>query len=481
VPKVLFVPGLPGSELRFRRPDGSLQTVFPPRLSQILPGLDPEVKRRLKGPDDLDSDDGVSAGPPIRSAGRFLGFDLMKQAQSLYDILEGLGIGQRLQLDLGWDWRRPVTDDAGPGSAQRALESLLAAQPEPVTAIVHSTGGLLLRHFLEQHPALVPKVARVIAFGATWAGTLKSLAVLLGRQGFGPVKTRDAQEVFASAWAALDLLPRDRGSRLVQDPAGQEVDLLSRVDWTQVLPNDPQGALGSAIRSRAAHSLATLGKPAAEWTLPVDVVNVVGWGKKTLVGATLGAGGVIDLAPPDLDNEAGDDAEDSCADRREMIYQGDGTAPVSSAAWLRGPRVKTYFVPIGALAQVTLSNRRHSELWRNPGGQALLAHHLAGAPLTALAFAAVDWSDKLDPGAATVRIRYVMQSPDGAPLPGANPRVRTANGEVAGPLGADGRGLLELPRSAFPKTAGGRFRRVVARLPWQGDATPKEQAMFIEP
>ncbi len=482
MPKILFIPGLPGSELRLRQPGGSSTKVFPASLLQMVPSLDPTIEARLKGPDQLATDDGVFADAPIRVAARFFGFDLMKQAESLYELLEDLGVGGADRLELGWDWRRPVTDNALPASAQSALAAQLAAQTTPVTVIAHSTGGLLLRHCLERVPALTAKVARVIAFGVPWAGTLKPLAVLVGRQGFGPVAAVAAQRVFARVWAAFDLLPRDNGARLVLSANGQEANLLADTAWMDAIPNNGGGALAAAMRPRAAHSLATLGAPTAQWTLPVDVVNIVGWGKRTLVRAIVQANGTIGLDPPDLDNEAGDNAEENSAATAEAAYEGDGTVPAASAAWLAGPRVRTFFVPIGALAQVTASDRRHSELWRNPGAKALLAHHLAGAPFTALAYAAVDWSDKLDPGAANIRIRYVMQDPTGAPLPGATPLVRTTGSPIPGTLHTDGRGVtIVAARTRFPKTSSGTFRRVVVELPWAGDLNPQAQAMFIVP
>ncbi len=483
MPKVLFIPGLPGSELRSRQPGGSSTRVFPPSLLQMVPSLDSGIEARLRGPDSLTTDDGVFAARPIRVAARFLGFDLMKQAESLYDLLDDLGVGGGDRLELGWDWRRPVTDDTLPTSARPALAALLAAQAVPVTVIAHSTGGMLLRHCLERQPALAAKVAKVIAYGVPWAGTLKPLAVLVGRQGFGPVSATAAQRVFARVWAAFDLLPRANGARLVLAANGQETDLLADTAWMDAIPNDASGALAAAMRLRAGHSLAALGTPAAAWNLPVEVVNVVGWGKRTLVRAVVRSDGTIDLDPADLDNEAGDAAEGASAATAEDAYEGDGTVPVASAAWLTGPpRVRTYFVPIGAVAQVTASDRRHSELWRNPGAKALLAHHLSGAPAAPLAYAAVDWSDKLDPGAARIRIRIVMQDPTGAPLPGAAPRVRTTGDPIPGAPHLDPRRwTIEANRTAFPKTSSGTFQRVVVELPWDGDPAPKPQAMFITP
>lgn len=481
--RVLYIPGLPGSELREPTGGGASRRVFPPRLSQIFPRLDPALRLRLQGPDDLSpaQADGIQRGEPIGVATRFLGFDLMKQAKSLYDILERIGIGPSEILRFGWDWRRPVTDDALPTSAVTELSARLAGLPAPLPVIVHSTGALLLRSCLEKNPDLAARVSKILAFGAPWLGTLKPLAVLVGQQGFGPIRPGDAQEVFTSCWSAFDVLPRATGAGLTVDSAGNEVDLLADPSWTTALANDPQGLLAARITRRAAHSLANLGTPAPPWTLPIDVVNVVGWGKKTLVQAVRGVDGGIAFQPAGLDNEAADDAEDGCITRNEAHHQGDGTVPLVSAAGLTGDRVTTCFVPIGALASVHLSNRRHSELWRNPGGEALLRHHLVGGPAPVLAFAAVDWSDKLNPG-DPVRLRYVMQNADGTPLPGAAPRVvRTTGGDIPLPVASDGRGFVELGRGAFPKTGSGRFRRVVVELAWEHDAAPQQQAMFIEP
>ena len=107
---VVFVPGLPGSHLK-KVATGDLIFLD---VSALLFQRD-RILPDLMGPDDL-SDRSVVPAHPIRSAARFLVFDLAKQAQSLYDVLGSIGYEtvepNALFEALGWDWRKPV-DDCG--------------------------------------------------------------------------------------------------------------------------------------------------------------------------------------------------------------------------------------------------------------------------------------------------------------------------------------------------------------------------------
>ena len=113
MPKPLvFVPGLPGTELHLEKADGSLgKKVFLPRPILRLLNPSAKLKGRLKGPANLAMNGGVVAGDPIGRA-KFLGFDLMKQADSLYAILKECGVQGANLRKVGWDWRLPVTHQA---------------------------------------------------------------------------------------------------------------------------------------------------------------------------------------------------------------------------------------------------------------------------------------------------------------------------------------------------------------------------------
>jgi hypothetical protein len=111
----------------------------------------------------------------------------------------------------------------------------------------------------------------------------------------------------------------------------------------------------------------------------------------------------------------------------------------------------------------------------------VLEHLLGGAPLTFVASAAVDWSDRVDPGVAEPRIRFAIQAPDGSALLGGALRVLNLTGAPDIPVRVDGRGLVKVRRSHLPLTAGGRFRRLETELRHASLPQPLFQRLFLEP
>ena len=111
----------------------------------------------------------------------------------------------------------------------------------------------------------------------------------------------------------------------------------------------------------------------------------------------------------------------------------------------------------------------------------ILRHLLAGKPLTKWAYAAVDWSDKLDPATKTVRVRFALQKPDGKPLTGGFARLTNVGGNKAATVDKDGRGSISVSRAKVPKTQGQKFRRLEMELDWPGAPKPRKQALLIVP
>src|SRR5438477_12463061 len=114
---VLFIPGFPGSELRYT-PEN--RVIFPPSLGDLA---DPARKGRLL---DLitSNDPNVVPGEPIRD---ILGIFL--QAGSLYNVLENhLGYdvsGHSAEFKhLGWDWRKGVDDPSTVNGVITAIDTL---------------------------------------------------------------------------------------------------------------------------------------------------------------------------------------------------------------------------------------------------------------------------------------------------------------------------------------------------------------------
>ena len=457
---VIFVPGYPGSELREA---ASGRKAFL-KLSTFVPAPDEGDLLRLHGPDDLLAADPIEAGPPIERFARFLLFDLGKQAKSLYDILEGLGIDP---VKLGWDWRRPVWDLRVQSDLEVAIRRLHQQSGQRVTVIAHSTGGLVVRYLLEMKPELVDRIERLVCFGVPWAGVLKSLRFLAGVDPFVTVPAARAQALIATTWAAFDLLPPDPTRTDMTDAAGNPLDLVIDGSGRQVSPLIKRGwfpaHLAAAMRPRAVAADRELGvrTPALQLgTRRLEVTNVVGWGSSTAVQATIsgsGAGQTISGWRIGAD----------------VLDGGDGTVPYRSASWLRGADVTTYHLPVGFHSGAT--QRKHSSLWRNPGGRNLLHHLLVGEALTPFVYTAVDEDDFGDLGADRVRVRISALRDDGAPIPQLSLRSTDLVGQQLELelQSTDGRHIVRVPRAAMRIVHQQMFRRFTLRLSWDGGSVDR--------
>ncbi len=471
--RVVFVPGFPGSELHLREADGALgRRIFVPFPFTKMATLPATLREQLSGPDDLDPQDPdqvdpVGAGSPVKSL-KFLAFDLSKQADHLYDILQECGVsGPRLSL-VGWDWRRPVNDPAAQKDFGSAVRRAAAAGQPPIV-IAHSTGGLLVRKALEDDPALATLIKMVVAFGVPWAGTLEPLAVMTRQRGFGITGAAKAQRLIARSWTAYDLLPRGKAG-LTVNHAGDSIDITqsSHRHW---IP----GSIAASAHPRLdrTRSQSGLGFPKQRWDIDCPLINLVGWGFETTVLAQVESSGVVRFNPPQRVTG-------------EAAWQGDGTVPLASADWIRstpgGAEVTTLFIPIGAYQDSKGSRRPHSSLWRNPGGRSLLHHLLAGELREPFVYATVDWSDKVNPGANLVRLRFVLQQANGLPLTGGLLCLTNVVGQPDAVVDHNtGRGLLTVPRGAVPKIGGGKFRRLDAELHHPSLSAPMSTSMLIEP
>lgn len=198
---LLFIPGFPASELRDRT---SGATIFPPSLSTLASASKKAalIERLITIPGDL------VAGPPIRDV-----LGIAKQAQSLYDILDDFGYDTSGSSDdfaaIGWDWRLGI-DDA---TVMNAIAAQIDRLGEGIVAIIHSTGGLVFRAFVEQRPDLVNRFEQVMAFGVPWRGTLEALhAITVGESAgflFAKLTAAEGREIVSRCQAAYDLLPEN--------------------------------------------------------------------------------------------------------------------------------------------------------------------------------------------------------------------------------------------------------------------------------
>jgi len=462
---VLYVPGYPACHLH----DGD-GTRFFLNAGTVLSGGSSAL---LEGPDDLSAagDDGVRAGEPIRRVA-LLVIDLEKYAATLYRVLDRLGVTELVPF--GWDWRRPVWDDEHDWTVQQRLEvairDLRLRSGRPVTVIAHSTGGLIVRRLFEAQPEVLGDVRRLISFGVPWAGLLRSLTYLVGGQDFGPtISARRTLEILARSWAAFDLIPSDPthmpGLNLAYRQQGGvrvPVDLLAERGWLEAFPEGLRGAADLRARE-AAERLADRRPRIDTGGRELEVVNVVGWGHPTQIAAQVtGTGSAmrVTVEPPTSNDPEMDG--------------GDGTAPRRSVAWLEGGNgvdVTTVHLPIGVLGNSR--TRTHTELWLNPGGENLLAHHLAGEPLAPFTHLALGREALQSDGPPDITVRAVALDTAGRPLPDARLELRdlTPGGPIVYQFNPafEGRGLLTVPRARIRRRQGNaKVRTLTVRFVWNG-------------
>ncbi|MEE8522433.1 MAG: hypothetical protein V3T72_00760, partial [Thermoanaerobaculia bacterium] len=319
------------------------------------------------------------------------------------------------------------------------------------------------------------RIERIMAFGVPWAGALKSLIFLAGQSGFagGLISKKQAQRILSHSWAAFDLLPPDPTKTVMEDEDGHPLKLTVDGAGAEISPLIQRGWFPAELRDsmdvRADHADDKLGTraPTIQLAHSIPITNVVGWGWPTAVQAKISGN-------PQTVAEIGEVSGD------ENLDGGDGTVPRRSAAWLRGPQVKTYHVPVGIVP--TAKVHPHKALWRNPGGRNLLRHHLAGKALEPFLYGAVDESDFQS--GASVRLRLVALDGDGQPL--ANAEVSTVDLEGGPQIERDfdddfkGRHLIRIPRSRIGAVSQQLRRfRVEIRGEVGGVKVEKRRSFFI--
>src|SRR6266852_2721027 len=352
---IVFIPGFPASELR----DGSDNIIFPPTAGTLL-----NAARKKKFFDAmLDIPGDLVAGPPIRSV-----MGIAKQAQSLYDILGGFGYTDADFAPIGWDWRLGV-------DAPQTLDAIASAiddfAPRKVVMLVHSTGALVLRAFLAEHPELEDGIEQVLSFGGSWCGTLEALyAVHAGHSesilGLKLMTAEEGANLIGHTQAAYDLFPPDPGRTPMDD-----VQLVHGLDGKQAGANVDLSWIKAGrayARPLAKAANQRLGQRDPDFgALPLT--NVAGWGGPTGPSAVLIANDIV-FVPEDKDF-------------------GDGTVPLASSTWITGENVRTIIVPIGAFVANPIPDL-HAHMWESLAVHQIFREVLEDAARTELIAAAAD-------------------------------------------------------------------------------------------
>ncbi len=465
---VVFLPGFPGSSLEL--PGG--RKIFPPSMDDLL-NRKKEIFERLEPPDDPETDDGVRVRSPIRYSFQIPLFDLGKEAQSLYDLLEDLGYDTEKGshfIPVGWDWRLPVDHPPTLNAVEEAIRELQRFHNQKITILVHSTGGLVLRALLESRPEMVRLIERVIALGVPWVGTIKSFTVTsIGEElRLGPitfVSRKESRRLVSRTHAAWDLMP-PRPEVLVDDEGpidlftarGEPTSPLVERSW---MPNDED------LQRRAIASLRKFGRRSRWFEIEdsLAVTNVVGWGVTMETHCELVARKGTRRAP-----------------WFDLSDDGDGTVPRRSAAWLSQPSmVDTLHIPIGWFGDQVVT-QKHSQLWNSPPARSLIGSLLTGGSREPHVWASADGDDAID-RRRRIRIRLVASDQHGNPLPEARAHVRLPGAEEAEAVfESNTRATISLGRTGLRPNIGTRFLRFEVRFTWseKGERRQIDRPLIVE-
>ncbi len=421
---VIFIPGFPASELHDAN---SGATVYPPSITTLL---DPAKKQRfLREVTTVPGN--LIAGPPIASV---VG-GIVSEAQSIYNIMRdqyGYDVsGSRTDfIPIGWDWRLSISADDTVGRIARALDQLSPAKDGNVVAILHSTGGLVFRAFLEKRPEYARCFEQMLTFGVPWGGTLEAMqAMTLGESiGFLFVKlsASESASMISRAQAAYDLLPSDPRTDLSWIPAGLQHNFMRALAAT-------------------AHSLFSRDFD----TLPVT--NVCGWGAPTWTGYTVAQGHLSFNRSPDK--------------------LGDGTVPVVSSSSLQGTKVRSMFLPIGAYATNFLP-QYHGQIWNSPPVLQLFDEVLLDRVRMPFICAAADSDDYLDLN-RDVRVRLSASAADDSPLPNCTANVNLDGNSVVVPFRSDTRAVVIVNRAGIHHNIEPDLYRFAIDFQWDGGSAER--------
>ncbi len=430
---VVFIPGFPASELHRHPTD---EVLFPPPLTSLL---DPAKKAALLAElEDVPGD--VIAGLPIASVAG----GIVQEAQTIYNILRdqyGYDVSSASMefMPIGWDWRQSISSDDTVNDITKVLDLLSPGKSGNVVAILHSTGGLVLRGFLEKKPAYAACFEQVLTFGIPWAGTLEALHALTEGVSIGflfipLLSQQEGLGLMTHAEAAYDLLPTDPSLNIFFGQNGQATTPLADPSWIKE----------QYMRDLAANAHGPF--PQQFDTLPLT--NVCGWGGVTWTTAS------IDKNTQAV-NFAGTDKE-----------AGDGTVPFVSSSWLRGANVRSMYLPIGTYATGFLP-KVHGQIWDSPPVLQLFDEVIADRTRMPFLCAAADSDDYIDFGKA-VRVRVSAIAADGSALPNLVVNVNLDGKRTKVPLIDGKRGLIRIGRANIHHNIEPDLYRFTVEYKWDG-------------
>lgn len=205
--------------------------------------------------------------------------------------------------------------------------------------------------------------------------------------------------------AGYDLFPADPGKSKLQGADGKNLNLFVNASGKQIGPLVETSWIPSSpamdfMREMAKSADQRLGKRSSTIELPggapvPPITNVVGWGAPTETRCVLKADGSLEFQPPTKD--------------------GDSTVAMVSAGWLRGPGVRTFYLPIGLFANFMIPER-HPRIWDPPPVREIFNQVLKDTEPMPFVCGAIDGDEAVD-RSVPFTVRLSASAADGKPLP----------------------------------------------------------------
>jgi hypothetical protein len=183
------------------------------------------------------------------------------------------------------------------------------------------------------------------------------------------------------------------------------------------------------------------------------ITNVVGWGAATETSCVLTDEGTLEFQPE--------------------TKEGDGTVGMASAGWLRGPGVRTFFLPIGFFADSIIPDR-HPRIWDTPAAVEIFNQVLKDTEPMPFVCGAIDGDEAVD-RTVPFTVRLVASDTDGQPLPNVKVAFTTFPGKPTASFGKSStRKEVVLKRDGLKPNVGNSLFRFRADISW-GTGGPGER------
>ena len=208
-PPVLFIPGVYGTEL-FKGDDHLWMNISRAVISPLDSYLDPLAFRTNLDPLDFS----IVKGQVVRKIGYEVRTNYFTNRTFYYDYTQGLtdefaryGYTEGWDFDtLPYDWRFGISDSSVEALASKIAEITDRTGSPKVQVIAHSTGGLLLKKYVETHPD--NKVAKAIFVGVPNLGAPKAInALLTGETGIPYHAPEEMKKLAKDMPIVYDLAP----------------------------------------------------------------------------------------------------------------------------------------------------------------------------------------------------------------------------------------------------------------------------------